>query len=207
MASYPFPVPETPPDEGAFHYTYFGEDWLPILLTLLQQVRNPDVWDNPPDDITGQVDELSWMLTVNSGAPMFPQHASFFHKQATIIAGNQMSWVVDANEFEAGTWAQTPAAINNNFTQTCLLAAGDYRLEIIGRAQPSAGIVTWKFDDVNITTSDDWYAAANSQNVFHTYNFTCETDGLHTLDGKVASKNGSSTDYLLRLNQYWIRKI
>jgi len=35
---------------------------LPIVLYALQQVRNPVYWNDPPDDITGQVDELIYLI-------------------------------------------------------------------------------------------------------------------------------------------------
>jgi len=56
------PVPANPPNEGDFLIVGFNPDWLPILLTLLQQVRTPTAWQDPPIDITGQVDELIYLL-------------------------------------------------------------------------------------------------------------------------------------------------
>jgi len=63
--SYRFPVPENPPNEGDFHIVGFNKEWLPIILALLTQVKNPLAWEDPPDSIAGQVDELIYLLSTN----------------------------------------------------------------------------------------------------------------------------------------------
>jgi len=60
-----YPVPANPPDEGDFHIVGFNKEWLPIILSLLQTVRSPAVWLDPPDSITGQVDELIYLISTN----------------------------------------------------------------------------------------------------------------------------------------------
>lgn len=62
---YKLPVPESPPNEGDFLIVGFNIDWLPIILEALQPLRSPTAWDNPPDDITGQVDELIYLIGLN----------------------------------------------------------------------------------------------------------------------------------------------
>jgi len=57
-----FPVPNNPPDEGDFIIVGFNREWLAVILALVQTIRTPTAWDNPPDDITGQVDELAYLL-------------------------------------------------------------------------------------------------------------------------------------------------
>lgn len=60
-----WPVPETPPDEGSFHTCQFSASWLPVVVSVLNDLRDPKVWDNPPDDITAQVDTLIDLVLTN----------------------------------------------------------------------------------------------------------------------------------------------
>lgn len=51
-----YAVPDSLPDEGTVHICGFSSDWLPILLGLLEPLKNPAIWIDPPDDISAQVD-------------------------------------------------------------------------------------------------------------------------------------------------------
>jgi len=53
-----WPVPESPPDEGTFHVCSFNEEWLPVVVSVLNDLMNPKLWDSPPDDIQAQVATL-----------------------------------------------------------------------------------------------------------------------------------------------------
>jgi hypothetical protein len=64
-----FPVPETAPDAGSFITVGFNRAWLPFVLGALYPFRDAINWDDPPDDITDQVDELLHLLTVDLDAP------------------------------------------------------------------------------------------------------------------------------------------
>lgn len=55
---YLYPVPTNPPDEGDFIIVGFNREWLPFVLGVLLPLKDPKVWDNPPDDISDQVSTL-----------------------------------------------------------------------------------------------------------------------------------------------------
>jgi len=59
---YKFPVPESPPDEGDFLIVGFNREWLAVVLAMLQPLTSPDMWEDPPDNISGQVDELLYLI-------------------------------------------------------------------------------------------------------------------------------------------------
>jgi len=59
---YRFEVPENPPNEGDFLIVGFNPDWLPIIIAMLQPLRAKVFWNDPPDDIAAQVDELMYLL-------------------------------------------------------------------------------------------------------------------------------------------------
>jgi len=57
-----WPVPVDPPDAGSQTIVGFNIEWLPVIIGKLQELRNPSQWIDPPDDITGQVDELITLI-------------------------------------------------------------------------------------------------------------------------------------------------
>lgn len=61
------PVPELPPDDGSFHTCQFNKQWLPIVLTVLAQLQDPLVWQDPPSDIDGQVAQLIDLVMTDIG--------------------------------------------------------------------------------------------------------------------------------------------
>lgn len=60
-----WPVPANPPDEGVFHTCQFNAEWLPVVASVLQQMRDVNIWDSPPDDILDQVDTLLDLILTN----------------------------------------------------------------------------------------------------------------------------------------------
>lgn len=60
-----WPVPETPPDEGAFHTCQFSAAWLPVVVSVLETLMHPSTWQDPPDDITDQVATLIDLILTN----------------------------------------------------------------------------------------------------------------------------------------------
>ncbi len=63
--TYLLPVPTNPPNEGDFVTVSFNGEWIPIIIGLLEQLRSPVVWQDPPDNIVGQVDELIYLMSPN----------------------------------------------------------------------------------------------------------------------------------------------
>ena len=63
--AYLLPVPTNPPNEGDFVTVSFNGEWIPIIIGLLETLRSPVVWLDPPDNIVGQVDELIYLLSPN----------------------------------------------------------------------------------------------------------------------------------------------
>jgi len=60
---YQFPVPSNPPNAGDFITVQFNVEWLEIIAALLIPLKSPSQWIDPPDDISGQVDELIFLLS------------------------------------------------------------------------------------------------------------------------------------------------
>jgi len=60
-----WPFPATPPDEGSFHTCQFNAEWLPVVISVLQQLNDPQVWESPPDDFLDQVATLLDLILTN----------------------------------------------------------------------------------------------------------------------------------------------
>lgn len=56
------PVPESPPNEGDFLIVQMPVAWVAIVTYALMQLKNKYSWDNPPDDIEAQVDQLIYQM-------------------------------------------------------------------------------------------------------------------------------------------------
>jgi hypothetical protein len=67
--AYKYPVPENPPDEGIFITVAFNIEWLPFVIGALLPLKNPSVWDSPPDNISDQIDELIALIQENLDPP------------------------------------------------------------------------------------------------------------------------------------------
>jgi len=67
------PVPSSPPDEGDFFYPAFNVEWVPVLTGKLLELKNPDLWETPPDDLEAQIDELIERLQVDNTAMLKPE--------------------------------------------------------------------------------------------------------------------------------------
>jgi len=63
---FPLPVPSDPPDVGVFFYPAFGSQWLPVIIGKLQELKDVELWDDPPSDLIGQIDELLERLSVDN---------------------------------------------------------------------------------------------------------------------------------------------
>lgn len=65
--TFKWPFPELPPDEGSFHTCQFSVAWLPVVISVLQTMNNPNTWEDPPDDFLDQVGQLLDMILTDIG--------------------------------------------------------------------------------------------------------------------------------------------
>jgi len=106
------PVPEDPPDTGVFFYPQFGEQWTPVIIGLLLELKNPDLWEDPPDDIEAQIDELIARMEVDNSAMTRPEigEIAFFGMETP-----PDGWMVcDGSLISRTTYADLFAAIGTN---------------------------------------------------------------------------------------------
>lgn len=128
---------------------------------------------------------------------------TFWHDEATVTIGNVIFVGVSATNYYNLVIFQSPSVINDSFFQSFTLAAGTYTLFAMGTSFTGRGIVQWRIDGV-LQGSQDWYSAAATPKVLSTP-ITVVGDGVHTVSGTVASKNGASIGFDMVLQKYWIK--
>jgi len=137
----------------------------------------------------------------------FPQRATMWHEEATVTVGNPIVATVSTGMLYNGLWVQTAAADGDTFTNTCMLDSGTYTLYVLGNTRNVCGMVDWYVNNVLEGSGQDWYSAASSPNVVKTVgSIVIATPGRYVVKGVVNGKNGSSTDYQLRLVKYWLKQ-
>jgi hypothetical protein len=125
-----------------------------------------------------------------------PKRATMIHLDSRVLTGNALAREANYSIFGGRSYQSSPA-LNDEFTNSFYIRAGTYTLNVYGEEKNDRGIVTWSIDGVSQGTQD-WYAVAQAVS-FRSTSVTVLRDGYHKLNGKVASKNGSSGDYYMAL--------
>lgn len=112
-----------------------------------------------------------------------------------VVAGT-WAWATSTSELLYGTLNNWPnAAINDEITFQCYLSAGTYAIRWWAIKTAVSGICHVRFDGLEVGTQD-MYAAVNSyNNIMAITGISVATNGLKLVSFKMASKNGSSTNY------------
>lgn len=123
-------------------------------------------------------------------------------------------YTVDAGTWTITQWTDAPTAAlapyqgygiasgaqNDALSWALFLAAGTWTAKFFIRKSSNTGIITLNQDTVSQGTVDT-YAAAPAQAIVSITGWTVATTGLHTMQVKMATKNGSSSGYLLDIWQ------
>lgn len=142
---------------------------------------------------------LTYDLEPTSGGTIvYPKRWTMMHLDSLVLHGNALQVEVDADSFYNSRAFQNASAINDEFTNGFLCRAGSYTLRVYGEERSNAGIVTWSVDGVSQGTQN-WYSVGATTNI-QTTSITVLTDGWHVLNGKIASKDGSSGGYGMLLS-------
>lgn len=137
----------------------------------------------------------------------FPERATMWHDESTVLKGNDFAITFDANQEYAVYNYQNPPANTDSFTNSFFLKAGTYSFFVLGITDANRGIVDWYVDDIRIVSQQDWYSAALTYNVLMAMNgISIPTDGYHILKGIVNGNNAASTNYFMTLTKLWFKK-
>jgi hypothetical protein len=201
------PVPSSEPQEETFHYTFFNETWLPIVVGSLVDLYNINGWNDPPDDIIPQIDTLIAMIEDSLVIPeqVFPERQLLFHQNNEPLVGNAIVFSAIASTQYGGIWRQSTSAIDNEFLSKLFLRAGTYSITVVGQKNTICGKLHL-FIDASEKATQDWYAASASMAAVTSTGIVITGSGQHLFGGRISDKNASSSAYDMRLcTFYFIR--
>jgi hypothetical protein len=136
-----------------------------------------------------------------------PIRATMWHEEATVITGGTLTGAVMADHPYNWVWYQNAPDNGDSFTNGCLLEDGTYSFYVLGRTANTRGKIDWSLDGVVFSSGQDWYSSSSTSNVTKVVTgITVATSGWHILLGTINGKNGSSSDYDMRLTKYWFKK-
>jgi hypothetical protein len=126
-------------------------------------------------------------------------------KEVGIAFTLQMATSFTAIPIYGYQYFQNPPALNDQWSQTFALTAGSYALFAIGLTSTNRGIITWELDGV-VQGTMDYFANPGLTNTIKTIPITVLTSGVHTIRGKLISKNAASTDFFCTIQAFWIKQ-
>jgi hypothetical protein len=128
-----------------------------------------------------------------------PARVTLWHDEALVVAGNALTFAINANQFHRFYSWQDPAALNDSWTQSLVLLPGTYEIKLFYFTGPNSGKLDLDLGSHQIVSSLDLYTAAPTFNQYAPYIWTVITGGLYTLTGTVIGKNAASGGYEARL--------
>lgn len=140
------------------------------------------------------------ILGTAQSANIYPKRASWFFIDAVGTALTRNANYTSI-EYQA-LWEQGSADDGDSWTLSAVLAAGNYTFYTIGRAMGGNGLLDYYLDGVSIETGQDWYGGGT--NGTEEFTFSVPSSGYHVFTLTVNGKNGSSSDYYMRLGRLWI---
>lgn len=192
-----------------------NDEWVSHILGVMTALDQPDTWIGTEDEIYAarqQVNEIMLALMTTCEEPVsvqYPQHATLFHDESTVLSGAALTVASDAANFYHVYAYQASGANGDSFSQLCALDAGDYVFHVLGGGSNLCGKIDWYLDDdmTPFLSGQDWYTSAATPNIFQTGTLTIATAGRHTLKGVMNGKNGSSFAYVAPLTKYWFEYV
>jgi len=201
-----WPVPDQPPDEAAFHTCQFNEKWVSAVISALDQLRDTELWETPPDDMLPQVDQLldEIMTNIIISPQLFPYETYHLHSDSLVLVGNAIGWVDFAGQAMAGAWRQQTAAVSDKFQFSLVAEAGTPHLVFYGVKGVGSGIMFIQTDEHH-TYSIDLYNSTTLLNQRISLPITVDETGLRTFTVTMSNKNASSSGYACNLNYMVLR--
>lgn len=133
----------------------------------------------------------------------YPMYWSTPWVAGKVITGSPNIVHIQDFNFEQAVFYQDPPALNDEMEFNLFLNVGNYRMSALGITSNDAGIASVYLNG-NLVGTMDWYSISQGNNVVKTFTFTNPSNGLITLRTKALSKNASSADYYIPINEIWI---
>ena len=174
--------------------------------------------NNPAGGNLGYVDSFSlseitvnqklWLADngLNASNGLYPKrwgwHASEIRTSVT------MTWT-DTAILGGGSYGPSAANANDGdeYTVSCVLAAGIYRLTTIGVIASTCGLMDIYLDGALVISGIQWYASTTAYSVFReSGDITIANSGQHTFKFKVNGKHASAADFRILFQHLFIRQ-
>ena len=138
--------------------------------------------------------------------PDAPKRCTQWHNTSSALVGNAVVTSIDPSEMNNVFGVQSPAVLNDEFTNGVWLRDGTYTFYVLGAKNTTHGQVDWYLDNTLILADQDWYGAL-TYNVIQSVAVVISNGLLyHTLKGVVNSKNASSSGYAMILTAFWFKQ-
>lgn len=208
----PYLTPDTAPSGTICKTLVIPDDpfWIAIVNGALSSLVYPFAFEEygtaTPDDVAAVFAQMyDDFVASECVVPVYPQTAVHFHRDSYVAGGNGISFAQVTAEMFNGVWSQSPAQQNDETDFQIFLAAGTYSMRFNWRRIGSAGKLTVKIDMVSVLSDFDMYGTTADNQVEDT-TVTIATDGMHTVETHVYSKNASSAGYAAQLGMFYFRR-
>lgn len=192
-------------------------------------VATDPIWDAAGDLAVGTGADTAAKLTKGSDNTLLVIDAAthipawslsgstFFHLYGPdnpAVSATTGTWIYNTGQwtdmgvtgpYDSWGWYNSSSAQNDALTYTLFMAAGTYAVTFRGRKSSNLGIITVYLDTVSQGTVD-YYAASIAYAVLSVTGIVVAAGGSHAIQIKVATKNGSSSNYLMNLFDVIIRQ-
>jgi len=187
-----------------------------VLFYGLEAVKSLDYWkedreetisDADADEIERIVDTAFFEVMSEVTIPIvhYPKRATMLHTESIVLNGGAIDFIIDTGQILNGYARQLTPAVQDEWTNGCLLEAGTYTLTLIGSRTSASGILNLYYEGTSFVTFD-MYRATTELNYRATASVTFTDSGWQKIDGFVSSKNASSSGYLMRITAITLRK-
>lgn len=200
-----FPFPAQPPDEDNLIHVEFNETWIPVLIGVVERLKETELFVSPPSDYIAQIDELIARLGIDVPplVQVYPRLYEHLHIASDTMAGNAIAWQAIANQIFGGCWHQSPAVQFEAFRLIPLLKNGAHNVNILCAKGATSGILTLTRDGNAIGTIDLYSATTLINQVLVSASFNV-IPGEHEILFSVDTKNAASGGYDAFIGAIWI---
>lgn len=206
----PRKLPVSIPEAGIFDEPNIkiclNTDWASHVDGVLGRLLEPDAWIGTDEEIEAAIQEvmkLQAILNPIGECEVLPNGATMWHDESLALGGQFLERIVDNLQAYNHFIRWVTPAINREFTNRFIIAAGNYQLGWLGITGAGSGILSVYVDDVLVTTID-FYNGSTIRNFSNASTAITLTEGVHVLRGKMASKHASSSGYQLNLTKLWL---
>lgn len=173
--------------------------WSEVLLSALTVLEEKKTWEDGADTDRAELQTYFLYDAIRAAQPLptitYPSVQNLFQDGATYPFATPSRTVNNGLTYGYVITVASPAN-GNYFEHIFPLAAGSYKVSVLGWKQNNAGKIDWTLDGDAVASGQDWYAAASTPNTIQQFTMLNLTkNGLYTLRGTINGKNAASSNY------------